>query len=369
MTSGFDVLNTITKGGSDFADWYTAMRVAEVNRAAQAAQVQKAEKHALNPVENPAGITNKQTFNMFRRAIAQQESGGDYGATGIWIDGDRAYGKYQIMGNNVGNWTKEVLGTAMTPQQFLQNHKAQEQVARAKLWQAYRTYGSPRQAAMSWYGGAGAIENPYPEVKQYGHDIMDRMRAMGYSANPHAQAAGIGDVVLPSNGDMTSSYGWRVNPITGERSFHTGTDFAAAQGTPVRAMSDGRIISMEWDPVYGWQTVIKSGKHIQTMYGHMNKFNPKLEEGMRIDAGQKIGRVGSTGWSTGPHLHFEVERNGENVNPVKYLRHHDAEAWNGQPIRPSSSGGNNQPRNSTPQRPPKTKPSSLNDTLYGYGLM
>ena len=374
MPSGFDVLSTISQGGTDFADWYTNMRLAEVNQAAQENAVQKAQWQGSKDVENRAGLTNKQIFTMFRKAIAQQESGGDYGALGVVVpSGDRAYGKYQIMGNNIPAWSKEILGRAMTPQEFLRDHKAQEQIARAKLQQAYRTYDSPRQAAMSWFGGAGGVEDPYPEVRQYGASIMDRMRNMGFSnkaANP--QSGYDGDLVLPAQGDMSSSYGWRINPVTGQRSFHTGTDIAAAGGSKVRAMTDGRVAEMEWDPIYGWNMVVKHGNGLRTQYSHLGKFNGKLEEGMKIDAGQKLGRVGSTGWSTGPHLHFEVERQGENVNPVKYLRRHDASPYGGgaAPIRPSSGGHNNQQQRPPQNRPGgKTKPgNSLDYYLNQFGV-
>jgi murein DD-endopeptidase MepM/ murein hydrolase activator NlpD len=264
----------------------------------------------------------------------------------------------------------------MTPQEFLNNHKAQEAVARAKLWSAFKTYDTPKEAAMSWFGGAGGVANPYPAVTTYGKEIMERMRDMGYTnRDPQQAQVGPNGFVMPVKGaGITDSYGWRTNPVTGERSFHTGVDFSAGQGTPIRALADGRIVSMEYDPVYGWQTIIKSkGGNLQTMYGHMKKFNPNLDEGMRIDAGTRIGRVGSTGWSTGPHLHFEVERNGENVDPLKFLKQFGVGRFGGPgggqqqgPIRPSSNSG--RPRNPGRNAGQQTG-SNLNSLLQGYNLI
>lgn len=379
MASTLDVLGTISQGGTDFTNWYNNMRLGEVQEAANAAAKMKAEKQAASKYENDAGLSNDQIFNMFRKAIAQQESGGDYDARGTWLDmsygRDRAYGKYQVMGNNIPSWTQDVLGKAMTPKEFLRDHQAQEQVARAKLWGAYKSFETPKEAAMSWFAGAGGVANPGPATVDYGKDIMERMRNYGYTNRDPQQQTQVGPngLVMPVKGaDITDSYGWRTHPVTGERSFHTGTDFSAAGGTPVRAMADGRIISMEYDPIYGWQTIIKSkGGDLQTMYGHMSKFNKNLDEGMRIDAGTRIGRVGTTGLSTGNHLHFEVERNGENVNPLKYLKHNNVGRFgSGQqqgPIRPSS-GPRRPPRNNGQQAGQQTG-SSLNSLLQGYNLI
>jgi murein DD-endopeptidase MepM/ murein hydrolase activator NlpD len=376
MTSGFDVLGTIAKGGSDFSQWYTNMRMGEVLEAKAAADIRKAEKQATSNFQNKSGLSNDEIFKMFQKSIAQQESGGDHGALGTWLDmsygRDRAYGKYQIMGNNIPAWTKEILGRSMTPEEFLKNQQAQEQVGKAKLWQAYKTYDSPKEAAMSWFGGAGGVANPYPAVTQYGKDIMGRMRDMGYSNRAANVGGGLeGSFVRPAMGSITSEYGWRNHPITGKRSFHSGADFGAPGGSPVRVMADGRIVEMEWDDVYGWNAVVKHGNGIRTQYSHLGKYNPKLEQGMKVNAGQRLGRVGSTGWSTAPHLHFEVERNGQSVNPLKYLRRNDAQPWQGgggqQNIKPSSNSG----RNRKPKRPPvvSTNSQSLNTTLNQYGLL
>lgn len=107
------------------------------------------------------------TFEQFFRAIAEQESGGNYGAKGVWTGGDRAYGKYQVMGANIPSWTKKHWGTALTPEQFLNNPKAQEAVARGTLQGYWNAYGA-RGAAAAWYGGPGNAKNHQSTRSQYG---------------------------------------------------------------------------------------------------------------------------------------------------------------------------------------------------------
>lgn len=117
--------------------------------------------------------------------IAQQESGGNYRALGDYNSGDRAYGKYQIMGNNIPSWTQEYLGKSLTPQQFLSREHAQDKVAKGKLKYYYKRYGAGGAAA-SWYGGESAAKgwknyrssehsdngNAYPSIYEYVKDIL-----------------------------------------------------------------------------------------------------------------------------------------------------------------------------------------------------
>ena len=134
----------------------------------------------------------------------------------------------------------------------------------------------------------------------------------------------MGNAVMPIKGSgftagSAGDFGDRIHPVTGEHSEHTGYDFSAAAGTKIRAAVGGRVVSAGWDPIYGWETIIKSKNGFTTQYAHQIRDPRKLEPGMRIKAGQVIGRVGSTGMSTGPHLHFGVQKNGEWRNPVKWL--------------------------------------------------
>lgn len=105
---------------------------------------------------------------------------------------------------------------------------------------------------------------------------------------------------------MTSLFGWRVHPITGDRRFHSGTDIGAAMGTPVLAAYSGKVESADWLGGYGMTVILNHSNAQQTLYGHMSEIF--VQPGQVVSKGTVIGRVGSTGNSTGPHLHFEVRQ-------------------------------------------------------------
>lgn len=115
-----------------------------------------------------------------------------------------------------------------------------------------------------------------------------------------------------------STYGWRVDPFTGERAMHEGVDFVATPGTGIRAAAAGVVISAERHPQYGNLVEIDHGKDLTTRYAHASKILVKM--GQLVKRGQKIAEVGSTGRSTGPHLHFEVRIRGLAQNPDRFLR-------------------------------------------------
>ena len=116
----------------------------------------------------------------------------------------------------------------------------------------------------------------------------------------------------PINGArLSSSYGKRKHPILGYTKMHTGTDFAAPTGTPIMASGDGKVTKAGWCGGGGNCVKIKHNSTYQTVYAHMSKFGKGIKKGVRVKQGQIIGYVGSTGMSTGPHLHYEVIENGK----------------------------------------------------------
>ena len=122
----------------------------------------------------------------------------------------------------------------------------------------------------------------------------------------------------PINGArLSSSYGKRKHPILGYTKMHTGTDFAAPTGTPIMASGDGKVIKAGWCGGGGNCVKIKHNTKYQTVYAHMSKFGNGIKKGVRVKQGQIIGYVGSTGMSTGPHLHYEVIENGRKINSQK----------------------------------------------------
>ncbi|MDR0877052.1 MAG: M23 family metallopeptidase [Treponema sp.] len=117
---------------------------------------------------------------------------------------------------------------------------------------------------------------------------------------------------------ITSSYGYRPSPFTGVRSFHSGLDIGAATGTPIYAAMPGRVTTAGWDDSYGNYVVITHQNGYRSLYGHMSII--RVKTGAYVNTETRIGDVGSTGLSTGPHLHFTVYKNGVTVNPRTLLQ-------------------------------------------------
>ncbi|WP_346291321.1 murein hydrolase activator EnvC family protein [Sphaerothrix gracilis] len=128
---------------------------------------------------------------------------------------------------------------------------------------------------------------------------------------------GTGQMIYPAGGRITSNFGTRVHPILGYRRFHSGIDFGASHGSTIQAADSGRVIFAGWYGGYGRAVIVDHGEGITTLYAHASQLY--VSEGQGVGQGQAIAAVGSTGLSTGPHLHFEVRRNGEPVNPMNFL--------------------------------------------------
>lgn len=134
--------------------------------------------------------------------------------------------------------------------------------------------------------------------------------------SPVALARGLAGFLWPARGMFTSGFGVRRHPIFGIRHLHTGVDIAAVSGTPVLAAADGRVIYAGWFGGYGRIVAIDHGGGTSTMYAHLSRI--LVATGDPVRRGQPIARVGSTGFSTGPHLHFEIRINGRPVDPTQH---------------------------------------------------
>ena len=126
-----------------------------------------------------------------------------------------------------------------------------------------------------------------------------------------------GTMTWPAEGEITSPFGWRVHPIFGTQRLHTGIDIGADYGDAIRAADGGVVIHSDWMGGYGNAVIIDHGNGISTLYAHNSQL--LVSEGQTVAKGQTVARCGSTGYSTGPHLHFEVRQNGSPVNPLNYL--------------------------------------------------
>ena len=123
--------------------------------------------------------------------------------------------------------------------------------------------------------------------------------------------------IWPADGWITSRYGFRRSPLPGAQTFHTGLDVAAPYGTAIRATADGVVISSSYREAYGYTVELDHGFGMGTLYAHCSRL--LVEEGEEVRRGDIIARMGSTGRATGPHLHYEVQRDGVPVNPAHYM--------------------------------------------------
>lgn len=127
-----------------------------------------------------------------------------------------------------------------------------------------------------------------------------------------------GGFAWPTSGRVSSGYGNRVHPVYGTTRMHTGVDIPAPTGQSIVAASDGVVVSAGWRGGYGMAVVIGHGGGVATLYGHMSRID--VSEGQRIEKGEHLGAIGSTGLSTGPHLHFEVRVDGAPTDPQSWYR-------------------------------------------------
>jgi len=152
-------------------------------------------------------------------------------------------------------------------------------------------------------GRTTRLERSFEELDEAFRDRMDRL-----ASTPS---------MMPVQGWFSDGFGWRKDPRTGERRFHRGIDIVADRGTPILAPADGLVARASRAPDYGKMIDLSHGFGYVTRYGHMSEI--LVRPGQSVRRGDVIGRVGSTGRSTGPHLHYEVFRDGRRVNPWKYL--------------------------------------------------
>lgn len=161
-------------------------------------------------------------------------------------------------------------------------------------------------------------ERTYRELLSKSKEIENMLRNRKPTFNQPAQVKGSGDIIWPlGSRRVTSPYGWRVHPIFGTSRYHSGIDVAANYGEPIWAAAGGTVIHSGWLGGYGKTIIIDHGGGLTTLYAHNS--NLTLGVGATVRRGQTVAHAGSTGYSTGPHLHFEVRKYGEPVNPYNYF--------------------------------------------------
>ncbi len=148
--------------------------------------------------------------------------------------------------------------------------------------------------------------------------IVEINRLVGNGIYDFSSIPGSGVFSYPIRGRLTSPFGYRRHPMFKVVSFHSGVDLAAPNGTPIMASDSGRVIFNGWYGGYGKVVIVDHGMDYSTLYAHLSRIN--ASRGQTVLKGQVVGYEGQTGYSTGPHLHFEVRKSGRPQNPLNYLR-------------------------------------------------
>jgi len=164
------------------------------------------------------------------------------------------------------------------------------------------------------------LEAPQAIAKQYTSQatlLIGLTKTSETGPGPSPKATSPWARLLEGSARLTSEYGMRRDPFTGKPEHHDGIDIAARTGTPIHPYLPGRVVFSGWKEGYGQAVVVRHQEGLETVYGHT--YRNLVREGQKVDRDTAIGLVGSTGRATGPHLHFEVRRNGRSIDPVHVL--------------------------------------------------
>ena len=184
--------------------------------------------------------------------------------------------------------------------EYLAN-EAEEEALRKEIMEAQAAY----EAALS-----------AEEAERLAQQNQNNVAGSGSTSNVTPGTSGFISP-LPGGAYVTCAYGWRIHPIWGDERFHSGVDLGASQGTPIYAIAAGTVTTATYGDANGYYVSISHGNGYGSVYCHMTNYIVSV--GDSVSQGQVIGYVGSTGWSTGPHLHFEIHVNGSTVNPMDYI--------------------------------------------------
>lgn len=177
--------------------------------------------------------------------------------------------------------------------------------------------GGAESPTLSTLPALQSPENTFGLLREILQGIESRLTAARSDVDRRNALAAATPSIWPAHGWLSSSVGRRTDPINGGADFHGGLDISADAGTPVYATADGTVTIARREGAYGNLITIDHGYGLETRYGHLSKYDVKA--GAKVKRGQIVGRVGSTGRATGPHLHYEVRVNGRPLNPLQLL--------------------------------------------------
>ncbi len=161
------------------------------------------------------------------------------------------------------------------------------------------------------------LQQAEKELQNKIKQLLERKRQLAAARNRAALTYKGGKLQWPVKGEIMSTFGMRVHPTFKTKTMHTGIDIDGREGDPVRAAESGEVLYAGWLRGYGQVIIIDHGSDLTTVYAHLSRIH--VQEGLGVKVGQRIGSVGRTGVTTGPHLHFEVRVNGEARDPMRYL--------------------------------------------------
>ena len=162
------------------------------------------------------------------------------------------------------------------------------------------------------------LQEKIGDLTDFNQDLQNKLDDLFNGLDDENSGNSQGETFLrPTSGHVTSEYGPRIHPISGQSGFHTGIDLASPSGTPIKASKSGTVVYSGWQGGYGQVVIIDHGGGYRTLYAHCSKLN--VVKNQKVSRGQTVALVGSTGNSTGPHLHFEVRVNNKHQNPRKYV--------------------------------------------------
>ena len=167
-------------------------------------------------------------------------------------------------------------------------------------------------------GALKGVNKDLAELERQENQILAESQALsGVVGGSGSTGGGSGSLGWPVSGPVVSPFGYRIHPILGYRKLHTGIDIAVGYGVPIHSSAAGTVIYASWMGGYGNVIIVDHGDGLSTLYAHQSSL--AVGNGAQVARGQTVGYVGSTGFSTGPHLHFEVRVNGNPVDPMGYL--------------------------------------------------
>ena len=172
-----------------------------------------------------------------------------------------------------------------------------------------------------FFGTTQPLRSNKNAVKTYVLTVIRRLKSSDWSSLSQSNITKFSlnrhCLLKPVSGYITSPFGMRIHPITGRRKFHAGIDIGARIGTPIHAALGGKVIFAGWKHGYGLMLILDHGNGMNTVYAHCSRLLVKMNQ--VVTKGYRIAKVGRTGVTTGPHLHFEVRINGKVRNPRRYL--------------------------------------------------